>query len=59
MLSNQNTSRLKVTGSVRLNGREAFGSDVGHLSAYVQQEDIFFGTLTVREHLKFQVSLLE
>ena len=25
------------------------------VSAYVQQDDLFIGTLTVREHLNFQV----
>ena len=55
VLASQNTSRLKVNGIVRLNGIEASASDISHVSAYVQQEDIFFGTLTVIEHLTFQV----
>lgn len=56
VLASQNTGQLKMTGSVRLNGRLATGSDIGGMSAYVQQEDIFFGTLKVKEHLRFQVS---
>lgn len=27
------------------------------ISAYVEQDDIFIGTLKVKEHLKFQVSI--
>lgn len=27
------------------------------ISAYVQQEDLFIGTLTVKEHLTFQVCI--
>merc|ERR1712025_1007609 len=28
-----------------------------HISAYVQQDDVFFGSLTVGEHLMFQAQL--
>jgi ABC-type multidrug transport system ATPase subunit len=54
VLASQNTGRLVVDGSIQLNGVEASASHIDHVSAYVQQEDIFFGTLKVKEHLTFQ-----
>lgn len=30
---------------------------MSNLAAYVQQDDLFIGTMTVREHLVFRVSL--
>ncbi|KAK3733469.1 hypothetical protein QZH41_001786 [Actinostola sp. cb2023] len=33
------------------------GLNINSISAYVQQEDLFIGTLTVREHLTFQALL--
>ena len=56
MLASQNQSRLKVTGTVKLDGEVASASDVYQVSAYVQQDDIFIGTMKVIEHLKFQAS---
>ena len=56
VLARQNTARLKVSGSVLVNGKD-IGNEVKDISAYVQQEDIFIGTLTVKEHLIFQVTL--
>ena len=53
-LANQ-TSSLKVTGTVRLNGRKITKSELGNVAAYVHQEDLFIGTLKVSEHLRFQV----
>lgn len=37
-----------------MNG-EQIGEDISSISAYIQQDDLFIGTLTVREHLVFQV----
>ncbi|XP_062517759.1 protein white-like isoform X2 [Corticium candelabrum] len=56
VLARQNTARLKVSGSVLVNGKD-IGNEVKDISAYVQQEDIFIGTLTVKEHLIFQAML--
>ncbi|XP_065840254.1 protein white-like [Oscarella lobularis] len=57
VLANQNVSSLYVDGNVRLNGMEVLGKSLGGVAAYVQQEDLFVGTLTVYEHLRFQAAL--
>lgn len=54
VLTNRNLRRLVVEGEVLVNG-ENVGSSMTRISAYVQQDDLFIGTLTVREHLVFQV----
>eukprot|EP00118_Oscarella_pearsei_P005221 m.23701 g.23701 ORF g.23701 m.23701 type:complete len:697 (+) comp28518_c0_seq2:216-2306(+) len=56
-LANQNIGQLDVTGSVRFNGKEVLGTSLGSAAAYVQQEDLFVGTLKVKEHLRFQAAL--
>lgn len=43
-----------ATGTRALNGQPATPDALTALSAYVQQQDLFIGTLTVREHLVFQ-----
>lgn len=46
-----------IAGGYRsLGGHPLTPSHLTALSAYVQQDDLFIGTLTVREHLTFQVS---
>ncbi|KDR20987.1 Protein white [Zootermopsis nevadensis] len=45
---------LQVSGQRALNGIPVSSSTLTSLSAYVQQDDLFVGTLTVREHLVFQ-----
>jgi len=44
------------TGVKAINGVPINGTSLTAVSAYVQQHDLFIGTLTVREHLIFQVS---
>ena len=56
VLSGHNSSSLNTSGSIRLNELEVFGMNLGGLVGYVQQEDLFVGTLTVHEHLRFHVS---
>ncbi|XP_062517485.1 protein white-like [Corticium candelabrum] len=56
VLSRQNTANLKVSGSVCVNKMD-IRNKIKDISAYVQQEDIFVGTLTVKEHLIFQALL--
>lgn len=56
VLTARNLSKLSVHGTVRINGQLADVDTITALSAYVQQDDLFIGTLTVREHLLFQVS---
>nr|CAD7410475.1 unnamed protein product [Timema cristinae] len=43
-----------VSGYTALNGFPVSSGTLSSLSAYVQQDDLFIGTLTVREHLVFQ-----
>lgn len=45
---------LQVSGRRAVNGIPVSCSTLATLSAYVQQDDLFIGTLTVREHLVFQ-----
>ena len=54
-LANQNISSLRISGTIKVNGQE-IGNKMKSISAYVQQEDLFIGTLTVKEHIYFQVS---
>ena len=54
VLAHRNIGQIQVTGTVQVNGHPT-GLDINALSAYIQQEDLFIGTLTVREHLTFQV----
>ncbi|KAK2701231.1 protein white-like isoform X2 [Artemia franciscana] len=56
-LTFRTSRKLKVRGNILLNGRKADSDTVTRVSAYVQQVDLFIGTLTVREHLRFQAKL--
>lgn len=49
-------SGVVASGTRALNGQPATPEALAALSAYVQQQDLFIGTLTVKEHLIFQVS---
>ena len=57
VLAHRNLGKLQVSGEVRVNGHVT-DLNINSMSAYVQQEDLFIGTLTVREHLTFNVSLV-
>ena len=54
VLTQRNLTTVEVKGCVKLNGRAANANNITALSAYVQQDDLFIGTLTVREHMRFQ-----
>ncbi|XP_074623460.1 protein white-like isoform X3 [Acropora palmata] len=56
VLAHRNISRMEVSGIVEVNDRP-IGRDINAISAYVQQDDLFIGSLTVREHLTFQAFL--
>ncbi|XP_076458336.1 protein white-like [Babylonia areolata] len=56
VLTNRNLKGYMIEGDVQVNGVRA-GSSIRNVSAYVQQDDIFFGTLTVRETLTFRAML--
>ena len=55
-LTFRNTGQLKVIGDRYLNGASVNTDTLARISGYVQQDDLFVPTLTVKEHLKFQVN---
>lgn len=55
VLTGRNSGELNVQGQVLINGKPAYDR-IAYVSGYIQQEDLFIGTLTVREHLWFNVS---
>ncbi|XP_053213007.1 protein white-like isoform X1 [Panonychus citri] len=57
VLTGRNLRNLDVGGKVLLNGQIATADKMAACSAYVQQDDMFIGVLTVREHLTFQAHL--
>ncbi|ODM89457.1 Protein white, partial [Orchesella cincta] len=56
ILTFRNTT-LHVSGSRMINGVKISAEQLPLFSAYIQQDDVFFGTLSPREHLKFQALL--
>lgn len=50
----RNMGDLKITGTRMANRSLVTPNSLTALSGYVQQDDLFFGTLTVIEHLTFQ-----
>ena len=56
VLAHRNIGQMEVRGTVEVNDHP-IGLEINTMSAYIQQEDLFIGSLTVREHLTFQVSL--
>jgi ABC-type multidrug transport system ATPase subunit len=52
------SSNLRVEGEIMINGASVDSNKMSILSCYIQQDDLFFGTLTVREHLEFHVIFL-
>ena len=50
----RNLSGLKVSGLRLANNKLVTPTSLTAVSAYVQQDDLLIGTLTVREHLTFQ-----
>lgn len=58
-LTGRNLKGLYVQGKVFLNGQKASPARLADVSAYVQQNDIFIGVLTVEEHLIYQVLTID
>lgn len=54
VLTFRNSGNLKMSGQRSVNGVTVTPDMLTSVSAYVQQEDLFIGTLTVKEHLVFQ-----
>ncbi|XP_023327438.1 protein white, partial [Eurytemora carolleeae] len=50
----RNLGDLKISGKRIANESIVTPNNLTALSGYVQQDDLFFGTLTVKEHLTFQ-----
>lgn len=57
VLTFRSDNALKVTGKLYINGRQVTSDLLTKSSAYVQQEDLFIGTFTVKEQLMFQAHL--
>ena len=55
LTSRNNPETLRSTGDIHVNGVDV-GTGIRNISAYVQQDDMFIATMTVREHLTFRVS---
>lgn len=57
-LTFRNGPKIKlITGDRFINGKPVNAKVLSTISSYIQQEDLFVGTLTVREHLKFHARL--
>lgn len=58
VLNFRNRGKLKINGEIRVNGHLIKSlDDISVISAYVQQDDLFAGYLTVKEHLLFLAML--
>lgn len=55
-LTFRNTGKLNILGQRYLNGAPVNTDTLARISGYVQQDDLFISTLTVKEHLQFQVN---
>lgn len=55
VLTFRNRGSLIIQGDIRINGVVVDKAKIANISAYVQQDDLFIGSLTVREHLTFRV----
>lgn len=55
VLTFRNRGSLIIQGDIRINGVVVDKTKIANISAYVQQDDLFIGSLTVREHLTFRV----
>lgn len=54
----RNQTKLEIEGEIKLNGTPTNWNEISKCSGYVQQDDLFIGTMTVREHLTFLVILI-
>ena len=57
ILNSRNIGQLQIQGNIKINGKQLNSLDaMSAISGYVQQKDLFVGTLKVKEHLFFQVN---
>ena len=54
-LTQRNIHDVEASGTIRINGEVVKKQLLRKVSAYVQQEDLFIGSMTVLEHLRFMV----
>ena len=58
VLNSRNIDQLNFNGDIKINGKSLESiEDISSISGYVQQNDLFIGTLKVKEHLMFQAML--
>ncbi|CAD6187882.1 unnamed protein product [Caenorhabditis auriculariae] len=57
VLTSRNLANLEIQGSIMVDGHRASKWQVREISAFVQQDDMFVGTMTPREHLRFMARL--
>lgn len=57
-LTFRNKGKLQVSGKRCINGSVVDTGTLARISAYVQQDDLFIGFLTVNELLRFQVKII-
>ncbi|PAV65433.1 hypothetical protein WR25_12526 [Diploscapter pachys] len=57
VLTQRNLDFIRVSGDIRVNGLRVDKEYMKKVSAYVQQDDLFIGSLTVEEHLRFNAVL--
>ncbi|CAB3402936.1 unnamed protein product [Caenorhabditis bovis] len=57
VLTSRNLDNLDVQGTILLDGKRTNKWKMREISAFVQQHDVFVGTLTAREHLNFMARL--
>uniref|UniRef100_A0AC34F7T3 ABC transporter domain-containing protein n=1 Tax=Panagrolaimus sp. ES5 TaxID=591445 RepID=A0AC34F7T3_9BILA len=53
ILTQRNLDTVSTSGVIKINDVEVGQSNLRKLSAYAQQDDLFIGTMTVKEHLTF------
>ncbi|CAF0768796.1 unnamed protein product [Didymodactylos carnosus] len=56
ILTHRRPGKLLIESDVRINGQK-MRRDISGLSGYVQQDELFIGSLSVREHLRFHSML--
>ncbi|GFO40888.1 ATP-binding cassette sub-family g member [Plakobranchus ocellatus] len=56
VLTHRNTKSYTISGEIYVNGF-LVDNNINEMSAYVQQDDLFISTLTVREQLQFRALL--
>ncbi|CAF0783389.1 unnamed protein product [Adineta steineri] len=57
ILSGRFNKHLKISGTISLNGLRVDGSTLLNRCGYIEQNELFIGSMTVREHLTFQAML--